>query len=276
MNEIIKGIEKIIYQHGYHILLGSSDDDQEKEKSHLEMLLHKGVDGFIVFFVTPKRGERFDYSHLKNLKKRNIPLVFIDRYLPAEPIDWVVCDDFWGAYEAVSHLISLGHKKIAHLTVRDNCTSVKNRLEGYKKALLDAGIEINREYIKMREFKKKGDALRIAKKFLRLKSRPTAIFTVTDGEAREVFQAIKEEGLKVPEDIALVGFGNSPESSLLEVPLTCVDQPKEKLGEKAAEILIEKLEYPEEANLRQIFLKPRLIIRKSSGAGKMDLAVQKT
>ena len=277
MGEIIKGIEKVIYEHGYHILLSTCNDDQEREKSHIEILLHKGVDGLIIFFVTPKRGEKFDYSHLLNLKKRKIPLVFIDRYLPGEDIDYVVTDDFAGAYEAVTRLISLGHRRIAYINKQDDCTSVKNRLEGYRQALVDAGIEVRQEYIKTIDFPGEGFAYKATEQFLRMKDEPTAIFAVTDSEAIEAFQAIKDKGLEIPEDVALVGFGNATESALLEIPLTVVDQPKEELGEKAAEILIEKLEHSKEAKLQQISIKPELIIRQSCRGGEeMQETVQET
>jgi len=272
MNEIIHGIEKVIYRHGYHMLVCTCNDDQAMEREHIENLEYKGVDGFLIFSVAPKVGEEVDYSHLLKLRERNIPLVLIDRYLPDADIDYVVTDDFRGAYEAVSHLIKLGHRRIAHITHPFACTSVKGRLEGYKKALIDAGLEVKEEYIKAVNISR-DNAGEVMEELLRLPERPTAVFTVTDSEAIDAFRAIKEAGLKVPEDIALVGFGNSIESALLEVPLTVVDQPKSELGEKAAEILIQKMSQSGITQPQQIAIRPKLIVRESCGAKKKEKIV---
>ena len=271
MNEILEGIDHVVHQHGYNISLCIPDDDWRREARHIQMLREKRVDGMIVFFVSCRRGEKINHDHLLEVKKDGIPLVFIDRYLPDTDIDYVVTDDFGGSYEAVTHLLKLGHKKIAHITIPLDCTSVRNRLEGYKKALIDAGIEINEEYIKTADFSKndgsKYGGYEITKDFLKMeKERPTAIFTVIDGIAIDAFRAVKETGLSIPEDIALVGFGNDERLSHLEVPLTVVEQPKSEIGEKGAEILINKIENPGTKEVKKIAIKPELIVRQSCGA----------
>ena len=272
MNEIISGIQSVSHQEGYDLFLCISDDDWKKEAMHIQMLRERRVDGMIVFFVSCRKGEKANHDHLLEVKKDGIPLILIDRYLPGTDIDYVVTDDFAGAYDAVTHLITLGHRRIAHITVLVDCTSVQNRLEGYKKALIDAGIEINKEYIKTVDCgddkNVKADVYKVIKDFLTMENeRPTAIFTVNDGVAMYASKAIKESGLSVPQDIALVGFGNFIESALVEVPLTVVDQPKSELGEKVTEILIQKIEQPELTDVKRIAIKPKLIIRDSCGAG---------
>lgn len=265
MGAIVKGIEAATWQHGYHMLLSTCNDDQEREKAHLEMLLHKGVDGLMVFMVVPEMGQKSDYSHLINLRKKNFPLVLIDRYLPGEDIDYVVTDDFAGAYEAVSHLIRLGHRRIAHITKPTECSTMRNRLEGYKKALVDAGIEVRQEYIGMSESLTVDATYKAAEELLRLDNRPTAIFEVSGGVG--TFWATKDNGLRMPEDIALIGFGNSFLLTSRGMSITAMTQPREEMGQKAAEILIEKIEHPEIDEFKQIKIKPKLIIRESCGGG---------
>ena len=275
MNEIIDGINTGIHQHGYNLFLCISDNDWRKEARHVRMLREKRVDGMIVFFVSCQKEEKANHDHLLEVKKDGIPLVFIDKYLPDTDIDYVITDDFGGAYEAVTHLIKLGHRKIAHITAPIDCTSVSNRLEGYKKALIDAGLEVKEKYIRPVDYYKKDnnwkyDGYQITKDFLKMgEDRPTAIFTVNDGIAIDSFRVIKESGLSVPEDIALVGFGNSIESALVEVPITVVDQPKSEMGDKAVEVILRKIELSEPTKTEQITIRPKLIIRQSCGASKM-------
>ncbi len=264
MGEIMKGLEDVIYKYGYHALICTCNDDQEREKSHLEMLLHKGVDGIIAFFVTEGIRKKTSYSHWLDLKKRGIPLVFIDRYLPGENIDFVTCDDFSGTYDLVTYLISLGHRRIACLCKKDSCTSIKNRLAGYKKALADAGIEVNKDYIIFSDADDE-NINALTTNFLTGNDSPSAIFAVTDSLAIAIRGKIKQAGLRIPDDIALAGFGNSPESAVLPVPLTTVSQPREELGQKAAEILFNQLNSSPSGAVNQIMIKPELIIRESSG-----------
>ena len=142
MNEIIDGIDSVTHHHEYNLFLCISDDDWQKEARYIQTLRERRVDGMIVFFVSCRKGEKVNHDHLLEVKKDGIPLVFVDRYLPDTDIDYVVTDDFAGAHDAVTHLIKLGHKKIAHVTSEDDCTSFKNRLEGYKSALIDAGLKM--------------------------------------------------------------------------------------------------------------------------------------
>lgn len=260
MGDIVKGIETATWQHGYHMLLSTCNDDQTREKSHIETLLYKGVDGLIVFLVSPRTGQKFDYSHLTDLRKKNVPLVLIDRYLPGEDIDYVVADDFGGIYEAVNYMIRLGHERIAYLSRSDDCTPIRNRLEGYKKALVDAGIEVREEYIGTPESLTREAVYEVTEGFLRLEGRPTVILSVTGVEAVEAFYAVKEHGLRVPQDIAVISFGgNTALSALLESPAQVI-QPTEEMGEKAAQILIKRIENPDNVELTQISIEPTLFI----------------
>jgi len=266
MGQIVKGIETVAWEHGYQMLLTTCHNDQEREKSHIETLLHKGVDGLMVFMVSPEDGQKLEYSHLVDLKKKNVPLVLMDRYLPGEDMDYVVTDDLAGSYEAVRYLIQLGHKRIAYVSRSEDCSSVRNRLEGYRKALLDAGLEARSEYVVTNRLSSPGGACKAVEPLFQLAERPTAIFTATDGEAVAALRVAKSRGLRVPQDLAVVGFGDSPLLDMLEVPLTTMDQPTEQIGRHAAQILIDRMANREEQDKpRQVLIKPALIVRKSCG-----------
>lgn len=264
MGDIVKGIEDVIYKHGFHALICTCNNDQKREKKHLEVLLHKGVDGIIAFFVTEKVKGKNAYKHWLDLKRKGIPLVFIDRYLSGEDIDYVACDDFAGAYQAVMHLVKSGYRKIAHVTKDDNCTAIQNRLEGYLKALADSGIEINRNYI-VKLAPPDYKAGKAVRQLGKMKDRPDAIFAASYPVTIDVFGVLKDEDLNVPRDIAVVGFGDSQECAVMTPALTTVRQPQELLGKTAAEILLRKLNSKKEVQTEQIMLKTELVIRESCG-----------
>ena len=266
MNEIINGIQGVTHKQGFDLFLCISDDDWQKEASHIRMLRERKVDGMIVFMVACSKKDKISHEHILSVKDAGIPLVFVDRYLPGVDIDYVVADDFHGAYDAVNHLIKLGHRKIAHVTTDVDCTSNHNRLAGYTKALSDAGIPINNEYIKTTKYFGKEAGHEPTLELLAMKERPTAIFFISDGVAIDALEVIKRDGFMVPEDIAIVSFGNSRESAYLEVPLTAVDQPPTELGKRAGEIIIDKIENPDEKGCKQVSIKPTLVVRESCGA----------
>ncbi|GAG23543.1 unnamed protein product, partial [marine sediment metagenome] len=164
---------------------------------------------------------------------------------------------------------ALGHRRIGHITRPQDCTPVRDRMAGYKQALIDAGLPVKPQYV--RGGADEGASYRAARELLRMEERPSAIFAVSDSTAISSFRAIKDSGLRVPEDIALVGFGNGERSVDLEVPLTAVDQPKSEMGEKATEVLVQRIEHPEMTEVQRIQMRPRLVIRESCGASRMGV-----
>ncbi|MCD6232575.1 LacI family DNA-binding transcriptional regulator [Candidatus Aerophobetes bacterium] len=256
--EIIEGIEDEAKKFDYSLILCTTKGNPKEEAKYLRLLREKRVDGII---LTPVINEQANIKLFEELKRDKIPLVFIAYYLKEFKGLYVVVDHKLGGYMATKHLIELGHKRIGYLG-KENDIVGKERAKGYKQALFEYNIEFNKELIIKSGYSWK-DGYYSMKRFLKTKNnRPTAIFAICDMTAWGAMQAIRQEGLKVPEDIAIVGFDDLGISSLMEVPLTTIAQPKYEMGKVAVTKLIKKIEHK---NARGTILKPKLVIRKSSG-----------
>lgn len=263
--EIMSGIESFISQRGYSLIYANSHGSYEKELIIIKRFVNQGVKGLVIYPSDEmcSRGN----APLRHFKEVDIPVILVDRFLLNSFLDFVVSDNKNGAYSAVKYLIDQGHKNIAFITTNNlKTTSVKDRLEGYKEALKDNGIDIKKDYI-FKELPGYFDVfyeenVNLIKNFLKERDTISAIFTVNDRVASAVYRAIKELGLKVGEDISVVGFDNSPISLHLDPLLTSVHQEKLEMGKKAAEILINKIEN-NILDTYQIYLKTKLVIRNS-------------
>jgi DNA-binding LacI/PurR family transcriptional regulator len=233
---VVKGIEDVAHKNGYNVMLCNTDSDINREKAYLELLKNRLADG--VIFMAPVMSKEE-----LTLIGQNYPVIQCCEYIEGAGVSYVSIDNFSAAYKAVKHLIGLGHKKIGLISCENNFVSTKQREAGYKKALEDSGIEFDEK--------------------LTMEERPTAIFAISDIMAIGAIRAIKEEGLKVPEDIAVVGFDDISFASMYDPMLTTISQPKYDLGCVAMELLIKhisgKLEEPQ-----RIFLEHELIIREST------------
>lgn len=274
ISEIYRGIADVTNSNGYKLIVFSSERRVEKEMENLEMLKEIRVDGAIIF---PNWG-RINAGQILKLKKDKFPFVLIDRYFRDIDTDRVTVDNTKGAYIAVMHLAKLGHKKIAHIMGTEN-TGNEDRLEGYRKALGKANIPYNPDLIRKISPVNYGESIRFepddiggykeTKILLSKRPRATAIFAGNDYLALGAMRAVKEKKLKIPQDIALVGFDDLKFASTLEVPFTTIRQPKYEIGKSAANLLIQKIA-EEELNPQpqHIVLETKLIIRKSCGARK--------
>ncbi|MFH2068461.1 MAG: GntR family transcriptional regulator [Candidatus Omnitrophota bacterium] len=268
ISEICRGIEKAATGFGYRVLILNSDRNIEKEAANIGLLEKSDIEGAVIF---PFWG-RFNALQIFNLKKRKFPFVLIDRYFRDIQTDLVVVDNFNGALQAVGHLSSQGHKKIAHI-MGVECTANEDRFEGYRAALQKADIPFNLSLVrKIQPFEIEGSlrfepddtgGYREMKALLSRKERLTAVFAGNDYIALGCYKAIKEAGLRVPDDIALVGFDDLKFSAHLEVPLTTVHQPKDEIGTKACETLIGKIRRGTK-KMKHIVLPAELVVRESS------------
>jgi len=256
---MIKGIEDYARSRGYNIILCNTDERYEKEEEAVRLLREKRVDGLLIT-LTPAQKERTD---ILELKRTGVPFVLLNRHMDDIMTDYVINDNVYGAYLAVSHLAKLGHKRIGYISGPSQISSVRERLEGYRKALFENNIEFDNSLVKGSNLKMEG-GYRLMKEFLELENRPTAVFTYSDFLAIGALKALKEAKLQVPKDIALVGYDDIEFSSLLEVPLTTVHQPRYRIGEEGAKILINRIEGKDSEGLHQIILKPELVIRESA------------
>ena len=257
----ISGIEEVAYQSGYIILVCQSNESYKREVVNTNALMHQRVAGLIVSISqTTKNG-----NHFEELINRGIPIVFFDRACKDVSANKVVIDDAKSAFNAVTHLIQRGRKKIAHLAGPQELLICEQRLKGYKNALKKANIPISKELIRYSSGLHEIDGYNSLDSLLKENIIPDAIFAVNDPVAVGAFQRIKEEGLKIPKDIAIVGFSNNKITSLIEPPMTTVSQPSFEMGKKAAGLLIEMLKNPKRNNQKKtIILETELIIRKST------------
>ncbi len=257
----ISGIEEIAYHFGYTILVCQSNESYKREIINTNALMHQRVAGLIVSISqTTKNG-----NHFKELINRGMPIVFFDRACKDVSANKVVIDDAKSAFDAVTHLIQRGRKKIAHLAGPQKLKICEQRLKGYKNALKEANIPISKELIRYSSGLHEIDGYNSLDSLLKENIIPDAIFAVNDPVAIGAFQRMKEDGLKIPKDIAIVGFSNNRITSLIEPSMTTVSQPSFKMGEKAAGLLIEMLKNPKRNNQKKtIMLETELIIRKST------------
>ena len=260
---VISGVEEIAYANGYNVILCQTNEKIQRELSGIETMLDNQIDGLLV--SCSKETENFD--HFTKLMKQNFPIVFFDRVPDIENTVNVTVNDFKGAYDATKHLIDQGYKNIIHLAGPKTLPISAKRMEGYKQALEDKQLIQNPDWIIPCPEGTQEESYAITKNlFENDKNRPDAIFASNDIAAAGAMMAVKDLGLKVPQEVGIVGFSNWQFSSMIDPPLSSVAQPGFEMGEKATAMLLEMIEQKKEANweAKTIVLETELIIRKSS------------
>jgi len=256
----ISGIEEVAYQHGYTIILNQSNESYEREVVNTNTLMHHRVAGVIASISQ----NTINGDHFNLLLERNIPLVFFDRVCEDVHANKVVIDDENSAYRAVRFLIDKGYKKIAHFAGPKELYICKKRLNGYKTALSDAGLQIQSDLILYGGLHE-SDGYHSMDILITNNMIPDSVFCINDPVAIGAFQRIKEAGLKIPEDIGILGFSNNKITSLVDPPITTVNQPSYEMGKKAAEILIDLIKHKNKIReASTIILEAELIIRDST------------
>lgn len=262
-SQIINGIESIAYDKGYNVIISQSNESYEREIMDLHYLASRSVDGLLISLST----ETNDTSHLKSLHEKGLPIVFFDRVTDDIKTHSVIVDNFRGAYEATEHLIHQGYRRIAAIANSEFLSITIERLAGYREALKNNGIEENDNYIKHCFYGGMifSEIEESVNKLLTLEKKPDAIFTTSDKLTTGCLKTLKRRGLKVPEEIALVGFSNSDIAELLNPPLTVVRQPAIEMGKAAIELLLQLIESKRPVKqFEKRILTPELLIRESS------------
>lgn len=256
----ISGIEELAYNAGFTIMVCQSNEDYEREKLNLRAMVSNRVAGVLVSLSQTTT----DTAHFEILRKRKIPVVFFDRTHESLQGFQVKVDDYQGAFQLVSHLIEKGYRRIGHIAGPSNILIGHEREKGYRDALEKNNIEVDEALI-VRGGYRNSDGIAGAKKLLALSHRPDAIFCVNDPVALGAFTVIREKKLRIPEDVALAGFSNNPISSLIDPPLTTVDQMSYEIGKSAVTLLLEQIEKGTDKVTPVVLVKPtKLIIRKST------------
>jgi LacI family transcriptional regulator len=233
----ISGIQDTAYKRGYNIMICQSNESFEQEKANVRTLVSSQVDGLLISLSR----ETKSYEHLQELYDREIPFIMFDRVTEEIPVSKVTVDDAHGAYLVVNHLLEQGFKKIAYFSGPEDLYISKKRKEGYLEALKEFGIPEmeSRVYITDLTFEMNR---KITLDMLQEQDRPDAIFAMIDPLAVEVMMILKENGVRIPEDIALAGFTNNPTSAVVEPSLTTVSQPGYEMGQLAANHLLDQLD----------------------------------
>ncbi len=260
---VVRGIEMFANAKGYNVIVCLSDESFDKEVINMELLANGSIDGFIMS-LSEETQLKNDYNHLKEVTEQGIPLVLFDRITDEVNCDKVIINDEEGAYEAAKKLIDSGRKKIALITTESYLSVSKNRMAGYRKALLDHDIPIDESLIlKLPYMNIDEDAI-------------SAFFDVVDVDAvlcvNEIFaihgmRVVQKNGLKIPEDVSFIGFTDGLLSKYANPGLTAMAQHGEKMGAIAAEMLINKVEIEneeEEETYHTEVLKATLIEREST------------
>lgn len=254
--EMAWSIELASRNQGYSIILCNSDGDIQKETFYINLLIEKQVDGVILVSA----GESTE--NFRILQESEIPTVMVDRNSPNVNTDSVQIDNAVCGEIATSHLITLGHKRIACITGPREVTPSYDRLIGYQKALKKNNIPIDEYYIIKGDFKPHGGYL-AAKKLLQLENPPTAIFACNDLMAYGVIHAFTEAEYSIPQDLSLVGFDDIYLSTYVNPPLTTIRQPRIEMGREAVNSLIKRMKNNVHFS-RSILLSAELIVRSST------------
>ncbi|MEX2601870.1 MAG: LacI family DNA-binding transcriptional regulator [Balneolaceae bacterium] len=263
---VIRGIEEVIREEGYNLIICQSDDQFLKEQENIDALLQIQVDGIIASIAK----ETTDISHFEKIKQRGVPLVLYDRVSDSLDVNAVVTDDYLGAFKAVSHLIEQGCSRIAHFAGRQHINIYQDRLKGYLDALKKHGLDVDEDLIIESDLIQDTDLIlkngrELGKNLLGTSKPPDGIFSASDFAAMGAIQIFNEQNIQIPEEIALVGYSNDFSSSVIKPALTSVDQHTKRMGNFAAQLFLDQINTKSgDFTPRKTLLNPQLIIRESS------------
>ena len=268
--ELIDGAEEVVRQAGYSLLLGISGDDRWLEADQVQRIAGQGASGLIVYTVDGG----VDVPALRKMVDRGLPIVLIDRYLPDLGIDSVTMDNTGGGFLATQHLAQQGYRRIGYIgTDNVGTSSIVERMAGYRWAMHQYGLPHSAVLVctdiqrllawPPQEPDKQRHNEEVLRGFLGRTERPEAAFVCNDYVAFQVVQVAESLGLRVPDDLALVGFDNVAYTDYFGVPLTTVEQPRREIGTTAASVLLERIAGRRQ-HVDRIVISTRLIVRRSS------------
>ncbi len=257
-SSVISGIEEVASKAGYNIILFQTNESYENEMQGTHALLSARVDGVLASISKTT----LEYEHFRNLQENGIPLVLFDRIAEHLDVDNITVDDHAGAFEATEHLIRIGCKRIAHLSAPQHLLIGKNRQQGYIDALKKHHLPIDDSLILKCDTHL--EALEKVKFLMQYKNPPDGIFAVNDSTAIGALITAKKMGFNVPDDVAIVGFGDGEIATFTEPTLTTVEQPGFEMGKIAAQMLLDKLLNDKTQETVSKVLKTKLIIRDST------------
>lgn len=259
-SQAINGIEAIANKRGYHVVIFQSHESYQREVVNVQHIIARKVDGLLISLS----GQTTDISHLKEIQRKNLPLVLFDRVSDKIDAHKVIADNFDGAFRATEHLILSGRKRIAHFTSPSLLSITQERLAGYRAALEKYDILYDENLVKYCGFGAE-EAKKLVFEMIE-NFQPDAIFTTSDRLALDCFSAVKEKKVLMPNQIAFIGFTNLKVAHLLDPPLSTVVQPAFEIGQAAAELLLDSIERKKQniEEFRTIKISTEMNVRKSS------------
>ncbi len=260
ITSVLAGIEKVTTEAGYDLIIAHSSESAAKEVANASNLFHKRVDGLIASLAFDTK----DLDHFQPFEEKGIPVMFFDRVEENSESTKVVIDNYKCGYQATQHLIQQGCKKIVLVTASLKRNVYAQRHKGYADALYDNGIAHDKKMVLIKDLSEQCGR-EAALEILKMKPMPDGAFITNDFSAAVCMRTLKENGIRIPEDIAIVGFNNDAISKIVEPQLTTIDYPGIELGEIAARNLINHLKgISNIKTTNSIVVRSELIIRKSS------------
>jgi LacI family transcriptional regulator len=255
----ISGMQKTCLENGFNLIICQSNESLEQEKFNIKTLQDSRVDGILISLSR----ETNSFEHLDQLKEHHIPFVYFDRVQENGTNSQVVINDAESSYEATEYLINKGYKKIAFLCGPKILSICKNRLSGYQNALRNHSMDFNSDWVLETDLSRESTKLCIDF-YLRIHDRPDAILAINDMVAVNCILHLKKKGVKIPQEMAVMGFSNSPISEIIEPNLTTVEQPSFEMGKLAAKRLLEEIKNPELMAHKIFSLNTKIIERDST------------
>jgi len=264
MSTVIAGIENVANSEGYNLIISQSSESAQKEMNSARTMFNNRVDGLLVSLAYDTE----DISHFYSFYKKNIPIIFFDRVAEKDRCTNVLIDNRKAAYEATRHLIQQGCKRIAHITAIPKRNVYSERLEGYKKALAAFDLPYTDDLLIIGNLSQEAGSL-AAEQILAMNPRPDGVFVANDNCAVGCLLGLKQAGIQIPQEIAVVGFNNDPVAKVVEPNLTTINYPGYEMGEMAARNLINHLiAIAAITSTNTILLRSELIVRGSSQKSK--------
>ncbi len=235
--EIVRGVDDCARKNEYNVILVNTDNDYEIETSSMYMFINRGVDGIILSGIA---GGKKDKEFIKKIISRKIPVILIDRYIPDINCAYVITDNFKAAYNVTRYLIGLGHKKIGVISSPQKIKIFQDRLKGFKQALTDYRLSYKNNYVVEGEESIESGYISM-RELLKTSNKITAVFAMCDFIAFGVYKYLKENDIRIPEDISVISIDDIYTSSIITPPLTTMAQKKYEMGFRAVEILINSI-----------------------------------
>ncbi len=259
-SSVISGVEEVAYSLGFAVTISQSNDKLEKECKIAHTFFANRVDGLIVSIGM----ETNTFDHLKLFSERKIPIVFFDRVVDEIEAHKIVVDDYGGGFRATQHLIEQGAKNIAHIGGPLNLKIYENRQKGYCDALKKSGLHVHDSLIINNSLSRE-EGSKAIENLMQQKIKPDAVFCANDTTALSVIIYLQKAGIKVPEDMVIVGFSNEPFSEVVTPSISTVKQPGFIMGQKAAQLIIQQILHDNDNPVFKTIVMPtELIIRESS------------